>query len=210
MWLLAVTFVAIIIIALLRPGRTRRHFATAISLRAGRAGERRVARVLRAAGDLVHLNDFVFTHNDATVQIDHLIRARDRIIVVETKHWAGIIEAAAGAPVWTVRRHSSARPERRQNPLRQNAWHCEALSAAFSVPAHSVIVLTGSARFAGARPANVVLLAELADRLARISRSRPEPRVMRAWARITGLAASPRQARLQADHGARMRHQSAH
>jgi hypothetical protein len=207
MWLLAVIRTAIASIALLRPGKARRRFASAVSLRAGRAGERRVSRALRAAG-LPHLDDLVFTHNGVTVQIDHLILTPDRIIVVETKHWAGIIEAAAGAPAWTVRPRPSSRPERRQNPLRQNAWHCEALSAAFSVPTQSLVVFTAGARFAGARPANVVLLAELADRLARISRSRPEPRISRALARIAGLARSPRQSRLHTDHVTRMRQQS--
>jgi hypothetical protein len=207
MWLLAVILIAIVSIAVLRPGRVRRRFASAVSLRAGRAGERRVTRALRAAG-LAHLDDLVFTHNGVTVQIDHLIRTPDRIIVVETKHWAGIIEPAASAPAWTVRRRPSAHPERRHNPLRQNAWHCEALSAAFNVPTQSLVVFTGGARFAGARPANVVLLPELADRVARISRSRPEPRVTRAWARIAGLARSARQFRLHTDHVARMRQQS--
>jgi hypothetical protein len=208
MWLLAVIVIAIISIAALRPGKTRRRFATAVSLRAGRAGERRVSRALRAAGGLAHLDDLVFTHNGVAVQIDHLIRTPDRIIVVETKHWARIIDPAAGAPAWTVRRRRSARPERRLNPLRQNAWHCEALSAAFNVPTQSLVVFTAGARFAGVRPANVLLLPELADRLARISRSRPEPRVSRAWARIAGLARSPRQSRLHTDHVARMRQQS--
>jgi hypothetical protein len=208
MWLLAIIVIAIISIAVVRPGRTRRRFATAVSLRAGRAGERRVSRALRAAGGLAHLDGLVFTHNGVTVQIDHLIRTLDRIIVVETKHWAGIIDPAAGAPAWTIRRRPSARPERRLNPLRQNAWHCEALSAAFNVPTQSLVVFTANARFAGVRPANVVLLPELADRLARISRSRPEPRVMRAWTRIAAMATSARQSRLHTDHVARMRQQS--
>jgi hypothetical protein len=204
MWLLALLLIAIIGIGLARPARSRRRLATAMSVRAGQAGERRVSRVLRTIPGLDHIDDFVFTHHGLTVQIDHLVRGKDRIWVLETKHWTGIVDGTRRNPIWTVRRRGYRRRDRRQNPIEQNAWHCEALSAAFDVPTASLVVFSGSAKFAVSRPQGIIFLADLAAFLARVDGARPLPGIAHTWSRLVACAANASQHRLRAAHAARV------
>jgi len=221
LWLFAAALVVIAALSLARhgPRRRRRHsiFGTAMraglgadlaaALQGGTAGERRVSRALRANSGSPQIDNFVFEHRGWTVQIDHLLLDRDRVWVIETKQWAGVIRGSAHDESWTVRTRAG-RIVPRQNPLRQNTWHCEALSAAFGVRTQSLVIMAGSARFAGGLPAGTVFLPELARyRLPRAAPHDAQPDVARAWARIVAVARSPRQAKLQAAHGTRMRQQ---
>jgi hypothetical protein len=89
MWLLALIAVAPISFVLIRPGESRRHVASAMSPRAGRAGERRASRAPRSAPDLAFVDDFVFAHHRVTAgaatssrrswrHTDHAVRIRQR------------------------------------------------------------------------------------------------------------------------------------
>jgi hypothetical protein len=204
MWLLALFLVAIIGIALSRPGQSSRRIATAVSMRAGRAGERSVSRLLRATNGIEHIDDFVFTHHRLTVQIDRLVRGADRIWVLETKHWASHVDGSAHAATWTVSGSGGRRrADRRQNPIQQNEWHCEALSAVFNIPTRSlVVVFSGSARFSNSRPAGIVFLPELATVLSQMQTARPQPRITQTWSRLSAAAGTQR--RLRAAHTARL------
>lgn len=92
-----------------------------------------------------------------TTQIDHVFVSVYGVFVLETKHMRGVIQGSERQPRWT-----QAFGQKRfefQNPLRQNYKHLKALEVVLGLAPehlHSLVVFTGSARFKGELPANVV------------------------------------------------------
>lgn len=127
----------------------------------GWLGERLVRRWLAQGLDPQHyhaLHDLTLRLPDgSTTQIDHVVVSVHGVFVLETKHLQGWIFGAERQQDWTQTfyRHRV----RFQNPLRQNWRHLKALETLLDVPLahlHSVVVLTGTAQFKTAMPAQVV------------------------------------------------------
>lgn len=127
----------------------------------GWLGERLVRRWLAQGLDPQHyhaLHDLTLRLPDgSTTQIDHVVVSVHGVFVLETKHLQGWIFGAERQQHWTQTfyRHRV----RFQNPLRQNWRHLKALEMLLDVPLahlHSVVVLTGTAQFKTAMPAQVV------------------------------------------------------
>ncbi|WP_368921643.1 nuclease-related domain-containing protein [Comamonas aquatica] len=127
----------------------------------GWLGERLVRRWLAQGLDPQHyhaLHDLTLRlHDGSTTQIDHVVVSVHGVFVLETKHLQGWIFGAERQQEWTQTfyRHRV----RFQNPLRQNWRHLKALETLLDVPLahlHSVVVLTGTAQFKTAMPAQVV------------------------------------------------------
>lgn len=127
----------------------------------GWLGERLVRRWLAQGLDPQHyhaLHDLTLRLPDgSTTQIDHVVVSVHGVFVLETKHLQGWIFGAERQKDWTQTfyRHRV----RFQNPLRQNWRHLKALETLLGVPLahlHSVVVLTGTAQFKTAMPAQVV------------------------------------------------------
>lgn len=91
-------------------------------MRHGATGEQRVDRALTRAGYAV-LTDITVTWGNATHQIDHIVRGRDQLFVIETKTWHGVIEGRAHDENWTVRRPRGRSAITVYNPLFQNRKH---------------------------------------------------------------------------------------
>jgi restriction system protein len=136
-------------------------------MRAGRAGEAKVTRVLRT---MVHgtsarlLVDVTLpTAYGGTTQIDHILITQAGIVVIEVKHWAGTIQAEATAERW---KQSALGMERwLQNPLHQNGLHlravrlylasCFARAGILAYLVTGLVVCTGSAQPVGSWPSGV-------------------------------------------------------
>ena len=127
----------------------------------GWLGERLVRRWLAQGLDPQHyhaLHDLTLRLPDgSTTQIDHVVVSVHGVFVLETKHLQGWIFGAERQKDWTQTfyRHRV----RFKNPLRQNWRHLKALETLLDVPLahlHSVVVLTGTAQFKTAMPAQVV------------------------------------------------------
>jgi hypothetical protein len=97
-----------------------------------------------------------------TTQIDHVVVSPYGIFVIETRHLYGWIAGSVNDHVWT---RTLLRFSRRlQNPIRQNQAHIRALQGLLGVDSakfHSLLVMTGGARFASAMPVNVTTMGGL-------------------------------------------------
>lgn len=196
---------ALIVLALLSPVRrvrrrrraagmlsrwlwARRIARPSANARAGRAGERKVARALARAGFPV-LNDVYLPIGDDTTQVDHVVLAGGVIVVLETKHMAGLVRGRLSEPQWT-----QAIPGRRRafrNPVVQNQLHEEAVRIASggAAPVAGVVVFSASARLVVTPEDAVVRLADLIPFLARVAeRSPANARSQRAWRRLDAEA----------------------
>jgi hypothetical protein len=83
------------------------------------------------------------------VEIDHLVRAPDGIVVIETKTWMGLVSGAPHAGDWEQR--ASGQVRRFRNPLRQNAMHLQAVRNVLGgrpVPLRGLVTFAGTARLA--------------------------------------------------------------
>jgi nuclease-like protein len=149
--------------------------------RAGRVGEAKVTRLLRAIARGTNarlLIDVTLpTPHGHTTQIDHILLTTGGIFVIEVKHWAGIIRAEATAELWE---QSSVRGVARLgNPLQQNAYHLRVVRTMLAplvarprlldYTVVGLVVCTGSARPLGAWPGGMGDLAWLERTLARAS-----------------------------------------
>ena len=110
------------------------------------------------------LHDVILRNSRGLTQIDHIARAPDAIVVLETKHYGGLVGGEVDSREWTQRFEGS--PERfvLPNPLRQNYRHrvaVEALVATGAVLVRAHVVVTGKARFEEQLQGSVVPLAGL-------------------------------------------------
>jgi len=138
------------------------------------------------------LHDVILRDSRGLTQIDHLVRTRDAIVVLETKHYGGIISGEVDGRDWRQRFEGS--PERfvLPNPLRQNYRHqvaVEALVATGAVSVRAHVVTTGKARFEGELGEAIVPLAAL-GRLMAGSRPVSQQWLDTAWHRLEAAAAA--------------------
>jgi len=88
----------------------------------GEKGENLVMAALAALG-VPALHDVILRDSRGLTQIDHIARVPDAIVVLETKHYGGIVVGEVDSREWT--QHFEGSPERFTllNPLRQNYRH---------------------------------------------------------------------------------------
>ena len=87
-----------------------------------------------------------------TVEIDHLVRVPDGILVLETKTYAGFIDGGADAPYWT-QHLAGGRCTTILNPAIQNFGQMRAVERFVADPfvrVRGFVVSAGTARFADA------------------------------------------------------------
>lgn len=149
-----------------RTAEEARIWSTFRAFKAGLTGEKGESLVMAALAELgvPALHDVILRDGRGLTQIDHIARAPDAIVVLETKHYGGIVGGEADSLEWTQRFDGS--PERfvLPNPLRQNYRHglaVEALVATSAVLVRAHVVVTGKARFEEQLQGSVVPLAEL-------------------------------------------------
>jgi Nuclease-related domain len=163
----------------------------------GRKGESAVARTLGDLG-VPALHDVLLADLMGLTQVDHLVRARDAILVIETKTYGGHITGAVDRAEWMQHLADDETRHAFQNPAYQNHRHCravEAILAGLDVPIAGYVVFAGSATLCDELQGAVVPIA----RLPALFRTEP-PRACnavhlgRAWERliVAGAAGEPR------------------
>ena len=169
-------------------------------VQAGVAGERKVSKVLTGLG-IAHVNDYTFYCRGRTVQVDHVLALGDRLLVIETKNFAGEVVASTG-PVWE---HCQKGGYRRsfQSPVVQNAWHQDALAREFGVSCSGLVVFTGSAILKGHVPDGVIQISQLASVLSR-AKATPRGRAARAFKAIQRGKTARSQTKIAVQHIARL------
>jgi hypothetical protein len=118
----------------------------------GRKGERAVARVLSALG-VPALHDALLPDLLGVTQLDHLVRAPDAILVIETKTYGGHITGTLDSAGWVQHLDGGETRHAFQNPVHQNFRHCRAVEPALAgldVVVAGLIVSAGSATFCDA------------------------------------------------------------
>jgi hypothetical protein len=157
------------------------------------------------------LHDVLLADLMGLTQVDHLVRARDAILVIETKTYGGHITGAVDRPEWVqYLAHDEVRHSF-QNPAYQNHRHCravEAVLAGLDVPIAGYVVFAGSATFCAQLQGVVVPIEQLSALL------RPEPRracnalhLERAWERLVVAAAATESRREEHREAVRLRHE---
>jgi hypothetical protein len=155
----------------------------------GRKGECAVAWCLRELG-LPALHDVLLPDAHGVTQLDHVVRAVDGIVVIETKTYGGHITGTVTSAAWV--QHLAAGEIRHafQNPVHQNHRHCRAVEAALAgltVPVAGIIVSAGAATFCDELQGRVVPLARLAGVFRVAPRRRTDPgHLAVAWQRLVG------------------------
>lgn len=131
----------------------------------GKLGEWRVAQWLAHFIEGEALHDVILPdHRGGLTQVDHLVKTRTALLVIETKNYRGRIYGRAFDAQWTQRLGRRSHPF--QNPLRQNHAHVEAVKALVpGVPIIGRVVFTGTAAFPQGVPAGVSTLRSLAEEL---------------------------------------------
>ncbi len=172
-------------------------------MRHGKSGEQRVARALSQAGYAV-LTDLTVTSGNTSHQIDHIVRGRDRLFVIETKTWHGVIEGRAGDESWTLRRPRGRPAIKAYNPLFQNGRHAEVIGAMCGVPVTPLVVSAGFVRVPQAFSDQVVPLPSLPARLGPVGPS--SQRVEQAFHDLSRRKEASGQGRLSARHRHRLTH----
>lgn len=156
----------------------------------GRIGESLVAAELRDLGWPL-LSNVVLCGRGRSVEIDHLVRAPDGIVIIETKTLSGIVWGQPGGQTWAQNARGQVRTF--LNPLLQNEAHMGAVRAVVDDPAVSLrglVVSAGHARFAGPIAGCVVPLHQVANVL-RESIAIPlygQARIDAAWAVLASEA----------------------
>ena len=158
----------------------------------GRKGEALVRRELARLGSMA-LHDVILPYGDSVTQVDHLVLARDAIMVIETKTYGGHVTGNPAEPNWM---QHSAEGEWRylfRNPLRQNDLHCRAVGGVvdrFGVDVRGHVVFVGTATFCEALAGRVLGLSEIAGAVeaGTCSGAVTEP-ARRAWRRLVEASA---------------------
>ena len=157
----------------------------------GGAGEVLVGSEIARLG-LPELRNVILRGRGWLVEIDHLVRAPDAIVVLETKTWSGFITGGADARCWQQHRLTGRRPIPFLNPAIQNAAHVGAVEGFLddvSVSVRGHVVSAGTARFA---PSLAHLVVPLGDLPSVLLRSSGDPgdqaRLDVAWRRLAAEA----------------------
>ena len=149
-----------------RTAEEARIWSTFRAFKAGITGEKGEGLVVAALADLgvPALHDVILRDSRGLTQIDHVARAPDAIVVLETKHYGGIVGGEVDSREWTQCFESSPERFSLPNPLRQNYRHrvaVEALIATGAVLVRAHVVVTGKARFEEELQGSIVPLAHL-------------------------------------------------
>ena len=150
-----------------RTAEEARIWATFRAFKAGIAGGKGEALVAAALADIgvPALHDVILRDGRGLTQIDHIVRAPSAIVVLETKHYGGIICGEPDSREWTQRFEGSLEQFTLPNPLRQNYRHqlaVEALVGTGAVQVRAHLVVTGTARFGRELQDTIVPLSGLA------------------------------------------------
>ena len=179
-----------------RTAEEARIWSTFRAFKAGITGEKGEGLVVAALVELgvPALHDVILRDDRGLTQIDHIARTPDAIVVLETKHYGGLIEAEVDGREWTQRFEGNAERFVLLNPLRQNYRHrvaVEGLIATGAVVVRAHVVLTGKARLEEQLQGSVVPLSRLSSILSgRASRS--QSWLDAAWHKLqVAEAASP-------------------
>jgi hypothetical protein len=158
----------------------------------GRKGESAVARVLSALG-VPALHDALLPDLLGVTQLDHLVRAPDAIMVIETKTYGGHITGSLDGAEWVQHLDAGETRHAFQNPVHQNFRHCRAVEAALAgldVAVAGLIVSAGSATFCDALEGAVVPLPCLGEVFRSLPRRRHDPRHLEnGWERLSRAVA---------------------
>lgn len=156
----------------------------------GRKGEQAVATELKRLG-FVALNDVILPCAEGVTQVDHIVRGRQAIIVIETKTYSGMITGRVADASW-LQHFSEGSQQLFANPLRQNERHCRAVTAAISgttAPIINLVVSAGTARFCEVSSTVVVPLDCLGDVLGAPTVAGDDGLLEEAWRQVCKAAA---------------------
>ena len=177
----------------------------------GRIGEECVAKLLDRQGYEALHDVIIDDRAGGSTQIDHLLRLKSGLLVIETKNYSGMISGREKEPTWTQR--IGRRSYKFQNPLRQSYKHTETLRQYLpNLPIHNRVVFVGDAEFPNGRPANVLTLKDLPLEVDSLQLLKIDPQDMEdAWRQVSALAKSDQAARrrhlkqLREKHGGKPR-----
>lgn len=172
--------------------------ARAGRLLAGSQGEDRVGVALDEAGGMDRLDGFlVESRQGRTALIDHAIRGRSRLLVVETKTWSGVVHGGVRDRDWRqIRPGGQVKVHR--NPIMQARRQAKILAEISGAPVASLVVMAGRCRAgAGGFPEGVVPLGALPRTLPGLLHGRHpvgdlgEALLSDAWGRVVEQAHDP-------------------
>ena len=129
----------------------------------GAIGESLVAAELRSL-EWPCLHNVVLVCGGRSAEIDHLLRAPDGIVIIETKTLSGVVWGQPGGQKWSQGIRGTERTF--LNPLIQNEAHMAAVREVIrdgAVCLRGLVVSAGKARFAGPIAGFVVPLRDLAE-----------------------------------------------
>lgn len=158
--------------------------------RAGRAGERMVARAV-AKSRLPVLHDIYLPVGEDVTQVDHVVLAGSCLVVIETKHMAGMVFGREGDETWTQVRQD--RKRRFRNPHMQNRVHVAAVSQAIggALPVVGIVVFSAGATLRIATASPTMRLGDLLPFLSRAAGDgRRTSRGDKAWSSLQRAASS--------------------
>ena len=176
----------------------------------GRKGESAVARELAALGHPA-LHDVILTDLFGVTQVDHLVRAPDAILVIETKTYGGHITGTLDGGEWMQHLAHDEIRHAFQNPAHQNHRHCRAVEAALAghdVPIAGAVVSAGSATFCAELKGMVVPIGRLGELFRPSSpRACDAAALGRAWHQLVSAVAAA-EPRREEHHEAVRRHRN--
>ena len=181
---------------------------------AGDAGENRVSKTIQKTNSLGLLENIVVESKPGTQAIiDHLVRGKDCLIVVETKNWNGVIKGDERSNQW-IQCRPSGQEQVHRNPVFQARRQARIVHQAMGVPVVPLVVMAGRCfPQSGNWPRGVISLALLSTRLPEIinethDQANPQ-QIQDAWTVLTRLATAPganqRSQRLSRDADSRYR-----
>lgn len=108
--------------------------------RRGRAGENRVANILRKLPSEKYrvINDILIQTLHGTTQIDHVVLSEYGVFVIETKNYYGWIYGGEYSEEWTKNVYGNKYQFR--NPLKQNFAHVKALMDVLEITSQNLFI----------------------------------------------------------------------
>lgn len=176
----------------------------------GKDGERRVAKVIASLG-FPALHDVYLPSDNGTTQIDHIVRAGNCIVVIETKNFGGVLYGDVHDQNW---RQSFRRQDSRSffNPLKQIAVHVKSVKkiAGPDADVRQIVVMAGTSRFPNGTPDGVLSLADLKQwlRLAFVDAGKYGT-VAEPWERLVRAAKEGKSRAARLDHAETVRRATA-
>jgi len=174
-----------------------------IRRRKGAIGERQVARAIRQAG-FSALHDIYVMHDGEVAQIDHLVQVGSRLLVIETKNFAGDVFGKQDEPTWT-RKFDDNENITVRNPLLQNKRQVRIVRGAFRVEVQGLVAFARLTDFPMGFPNGTVSLEQLPKLLAYLaSRDSTSGKNAVALQDVFRLVGESNQAALKARHEAQL------